>query len=241
MSDASQASAPACDRSSRSSRQAALSSTLFRSRVVRYREAAIHHYLCADGKIRRYVVLESKVLRQKLGKPRRCEIDPFVYRDGQQEMRTSDAWERVEQEAVKSLRLLYSKVKEIDALEGTPVRRVSAPGKFLPVSTEESASARGHLLYAGPRDGLVYCVDLLDEDTGQVRRISGIDLARALEQSGAKVGEVIRVVRLGSHSVTIREQTQGSHGEAKSTFQRSRDTYEIVREGVSGDVRARAS
>lgn len=252
METASQALAPAPERENSSDKERSSNTCrprpaakdgppLFRNRVVRFREAAIHHHLCPNGVIRRYVVLESQALRQKLGKPRRCEIDPYVFKGPERELRTSDAWESVECDAIKSLRVLYAKVRELDAAEPVQPRSSQLPGRILPAHTHEG-SARGVLLYAGPREGVAYCVDLLDHDTGQVRRIAGIDLARALDVSGARTGEHIRVVGSDSHSVTIREQREGSHGEGKTTFQRSRATFDIVRESMpTPETRARSA
>lgn len=211
---------------------------LFGPRVVRLKDAAIHHFIQPDGSVRRFVVLNSRLLRQALGQPRRKRIEDWKPPGF---MRTSELWEQASQDATRLLRKLYVAIGEARAAEaiseGTSTRSPALPGKMLkPIGHD--GSALGVLIYAGPRTGEAYCIDLLDEDCGEVRRIKGIDLARALEACGAEVGDRIRVVPTERHSVTIQERREGVHGDANTSFRLGRKTFDIV---VERELRQMAS
>ncbi len=204
----------------------------FQCRRIRYRDAWMDHFLCPGGVLRRYVVLDSQRLRTTLGQPRRREIEPLRARQEHFEFLTTELWEMAERDAIRSLRRLYARRAELEQAEASSeeARRLPAtrvPGRLL-APTRHGGEARGILLHAGPREGVIYCIELLDE-AGSVRRIEGIDLARALEASGAEIGDTVRVAPMGRHDVTIRERRTGSHGDGTWTLRRGRPTFDIMR------------
>lgn len=201
-------------------------------RSVRFRQARIELLLVPGGRLRRYVVLESSRLRVALGQPKRREIESLYARQQHFELSTSELWALGEHQAEASLRLLYARIseKKLAEAQAAPKRQrlpkrlgtVLAP---LPVD----GSVQGELLYAGPTEGAMFCIELL-EDRRRVRSIAHLDLARALQAANAKVGDTIRVEREGHHEVSIREERTGSHGEGKHTLRHGRAIFKITKE-----------
>ena len=205
-----------------------------RIRVVRHRSARVDHYVLRNRVIRRFVVLEATSLREFLEKPRRTEIDPLDLFDADAEMTRADIWEMAERTAKEMLRELYRKVAEAKACkaaqriedEREDSERILGQ-QLVPYAAKHTAA--GTLIFAGMRPGVPYCVELLTED-GAVRRVTGIDLARALEVAGAHVGETISVAKVAKHNVTVTEQRTGSHGSGTHSCKRSRVLFEITKE-----------
>jgi hypothetical protein len=201
-------------------------------RSVRFRQARIELLLVPGGRLRRYVVLESPRLRVALGQPKRREIDSLYARQQHFELSTSELWALGEHQAEASLRRLYARIAEVKQAEAQatpkrqqlrkPLGKVLAP---LPVD----GSVQGELLYAGPTEGAMFCIELL-EDRRRVRSIAHLDLARALQAANVKVGDTIRIEREGHHEVSIREERTGSHGEGKRTLRHGRDIFKITKE-----------
>lgn len=201
-------------------------------RLVRFRQARIELLLVPGGRLRRYVVLESPRLRVALGQPKRREIDSLYARQQHFELSTSELWALGEQQADASLRLLYSRISEKKLAEAQAApKRPRLPkllGKVLaPLPVE--GFVQGELLYAGPTEGAMFCIELL-EDRRRVRSIAHLDLARALQAANVKVGDTIRVEREGHHEVSIREERTGSHGEANRTLRHGREIFKITKE-----------
>lgn len=208
-------------------------------RSFHFRDAHMEHVLQPGGVLRRYVILGSSRLRSLLGQPKRREIEPLHAKQEQFELRTSELWEFAESEALRFLGLLYAKINKARAAQTpapiseieqaqaaeTPARISAprAPGKVLKPSPHEG-DAHGILVQILPNG-----IDVLQQN-GEVRRIVDLDITRALEASGAEVKDTIRVIRGHRHTVTIREERTGSHGEGQRTLRKGRTTYEIVRE-----------
>ena len=77
-----------------------------------------------------------------------------------------------------------------------------------------------------------YFVHTMD-DAGKEKLYWGLDLARAVEESGAKIGDVITAQRTGSKLVTVkelREQPDGRKQEVK--IQTRRSAWEISSHGI---------
>lgn len=201
-------------------------------RSVRFRQARIELLLVPGGRLRRYVVLESARLRVALGQPKRREIDSLYARQQHFELSTSELWALGEHQAEASLRLLYSRIaeKELAEAQATPKRqRLPKPLGQVLAPLPIDGSVQGELLYAGPADGEMFCVELL-EDRRRVRSIAHLDLARALQAANVKVGDTIRIEREGHHEVSIREERTGSHGEGKRTLRHGREIFKITKE-----------
>ncbi|MGI9294560.1 MAG: hypothetical protein ACR2PS_11315 [Pseudomonadales bacterium] len=208
--------------------------TAIRIRVVRHRSARVDHYFMRKSVIRRFVVLEAKSLREFLEKQRRTEIDPLDLSDADADLTSGDIWELAERTAKVMLRELYRKVAETkvckaaQALEDKHDEAQQILGKQLvPYAAKDTVA--GTLIFAGMRPDVPYCIEMLTED-GHVRRVMGIDLARALEVSGAQVGESISVAKVAKHNVSVTERRTGSHGSGKRSSKRSRVLFEITKE-----------
>lgn len=201
-------------------------------RTVRFRQARIELLLVPGGRLRRYVMLESDRLRVALGQPKRREIDSLYARQQHFELNTSELWALGEHQAEASLRRLYARIAEVQQAEAQAIpKRQQLPkplGKVLsPLPAD--GSVMGELLYAGPAEGAMFCVELL-EDRRRVRSIAHLDLARALQVANVKVGDTIRIEREGHHEVSIREERTGSHGEGKRTLRHGREIFRITKE-----------
>jgi hypothetical protein len=201
-------------------------------RSIRFRKARIELLLVPGGRLRRYVVIDSARLRVALGQPKRREIDSLFARQQSFELSTSELWAMGEHQAEASLRLLYSRIAEtqLAADQATPKRQqVLRPlGKVLPPLPVDG-SVQGVLLYAGPTENAMFCIELL-EGGRRVRTIAHLDLARALQVADARVGDTIVVAREGHHEVSIREERSGSHGSGSRTLRRGRETFKITKE-----------
>lgn len=206
-----------------------------RIRRVRHHNARIDHHFMGSGLVRRFVVLESTELRDFLDKPRRVEIDP-IDRNAPEaiELSSRDIWEMAVRTAKSLLRELYAKVAE--AREAQRAKRLAERSEatqrklgrqLVPVPSPEGAE--GTLIFAGMRPGVTYCIELLSAD-GEVWRIEGIDLARALEVSEADIGEFVRVTKVATNHVEILEQRTGSNGSGTRKRKRSRVLFEITKE-----------
>ena len=203
---------------------------LVTSRTFSFRDASIEHVLKPGGVLHRYVVLDSRRLRDILGQPKRREIEPLHAKQKNFELWTSELWELAEREAMDSLRLLYESAHKIeqDRAAEAPAR-ITAPGTSGSVlkPTLREDHAVGILVQILPNG-----IDVL-QDNGEVRRIVDLDITRALEVSGARVTDRIRVIPTGQHTVTINEERSGSHGDGRRTLRKGRKTYDIVREAES--------
>lgn len=201
-------------------------------RSVRFRQARIELLLVPGGRLRRYVVLESARLRVTLGQPKRREIDSLYARQQHFELSTSELWALGEHQADASLRRLYAQIAKVELAEAqaTPKRhRLPKPLGTVLSPLPVDGSVQGELLYAGPTDGEMFCIELL-EDRRRVRTIAHLDLARALQAADVKVGDTIRIEREGHHEVSLREERTGSHGEGKRTLRHGRETFKITKE-----------
>jgi hypothetical protein len=206
-----------------------------RIRRVRHHKARIDHHFMRGGVVRRYVVLESKELRDVLDKPRRVEIDPIDRNTPEAaEMTSGDIWEMAVRTAKSMLRELYAKVAEAkkakhaqQLAEQREATQRKLGQQLIPTLFNESAE--GTLIFAGVRPGAPYCVELLSAE-GDVRRIEGLDLARALEVSNAGIGEFVCVTKVATNKVEILEQRTGSHGDGTRKHKRSRVIFEITKE-----------
>ena len=204
-------------------------------RRVRHHKARIDHHFMRGGLVRRFVVLESKELREFLDKPRRVEIDP-IDRNAPDaiDMTSCDIWEMAVRTAKSMLRELYAKVaqaKEVQRTERLAQRSEATQrqlGQQLIPSVAKHGAA-GTLIFAGMRPGVPYCVELLTAD-GDVRRVEGIDLARALEVSDAHIGEFVSVTKVATNRVEIVEQRTGSHGSGTRKRKHSRVVFDIKKE-----------
>lgn len=197
-------------------------------RTVRYRMARLIHWCYPSGRMRRFLVLDSQALREALDKPRRAEIDALDYDAETGRLPRCELWELAERTARRLLRALYAKAAETPASCGHARR---ALGTVL-APTAKRGEARGLLVYAGVRKGIPYCIELLTVE-GVVRRIEGIDLARALLVADAEVGDRIRITCNEVHRTEIREQRSGAHGSGQRMLRRSRVLYEITKETSS--------
>lgn len=208
-----------------------------RIRRVRHHKARIDHHFMCGGLIRRYVVLESAELRDFLEKPRRVEIDPIDPNTPDAvEMSSGDIWEMAVRTARSMLRELYAKVAQAkeakraqQLAEKCEVTQRKLGRQLIPAPAKQGAG--GVLIFAGMRPDVPYCIELLTAD-GEVRRVEGIDLARALEVSDAHIGEVVSVTKVATNNVEIVEQRTGSHGNGTRKHKRSRVVFEIKKEAI---------
>lgn len=205
----------------------------FERRRVRFRQASIDLVLVPGGRLRRYVVLETRRLRLALGQPRRREIESLSAKQEHFELSTSELWAWGEDQAHTSLRLLYARLseKELSEAPAANARQQRLPralGKIEAPAPAEG-TVRGQLLFAGPTEEAIFCIELL-EDGRRVRTIAHLDLVRALQVADARVGDTIVVERAGHHEVSIREERTGSHGEGSRTLRRGRETFKITKQ-----------
>ena len=195
-----------------------------------YRDSHIDH-VRAHHEVLRYVVRDSKTMREALNKRRRTRIEPLTYKTAEGvELRTSDLYEMAERTALQMLRELHRKVADA-RVKTDHVQAPALPkrlGQVMP-AIEHRGNTAGLLLHAGPRAELPYCIELLDE-SGVVRRIVGIDLARALTEAAAVPGDRIRVVATGKHQADIIEQQTGTHGQERQRLRCAREIFVITNE-----------
>lgn len=131
-------------------------------RRVRHHKARIDHHFMRGGLVRRFVVLESKELREFLDKPRRVEIDPIDRNvPDAVDMTSRDIWEMAVRTAKSMLRELYAKVaqaKEVQRTERLAERSEATERKLGQqlIPSVDKDDAAGTLIFAGMRPGVPY-------------------------------------------------------------------------------------
>jgi hypothetical protein len=75
------------------------------------------------------------------------------------------------------------------------------------------------------------------DDVGEERLYWGKDLPRALEEAGARIGDVITATRMGSKHVTVKElQEQPDGSKQEVVIDARRNTWEIAKHGHNAAV-----
>jgi hypothetical protein len=75
------------------------------------------------------------------------------------------------------------------------------------------------------------------DDVGEERLYWGKDLPRALEEAGARIGDVITATRVGSKHVTVKElQEQPDGSKQEVVIDARRNTWEIAKHGHNAAV-----
>lgn len=219
---------------------------------VEHRGACIEHVRQGMSMVRRFVVLESKALRDILAMPRRTEIEPLRYEtDKGVRLRTTDLDEMAERTAKEMLRQLYARVGDArQALQAS--KPEPAPRLLGKAVGRAKADLVGWLVYAGESKsrGDVYCIEVLPQ-SGGIRRVAG-DAARAAmraaEESGIRLGDYVRVsavdAKVGTlpetaEQLIIKPESQEESRESHDVDRKHRRTTEVgLHPAGSGGVQA---
>lgn len=191
--------------------------------------------LDAHGSLQRSVVVTDERARRLLGQPRSRPIASLQADQTNYCLRTSELWALAEEEAWELLARIQSELdaktaialghSEALSMTTSPAR---SSGKDIQ-AVNHTGEARGVLLNAGPHGNSVFAIDLYDVQTRTLRRIEGIDLARAIEEAAVDIFDTVRIVPRGRHDVAISERSTDSRGTRSRSFRRSRDLYDVFR------------
>lgn len=205
---------------------------------VCHRRARVDHHFYRNGVVKRVLVIEDKMLRIALGRPRRTKIDSLDWSGGAATANHSDQWVFAKRAAEALLERLYEDFPKGEREETANVpepqgnARKRTLGRVI-APIESTDDAIGTLLYAGMRPGIPFCIELLRPD-GNLQRIKGIDLPRALAAADATSGDTISVTRVEEHKVDVSAYFSGTHGTGRRMRRRSRLVFSITK-AASGD------
>lgn len=153
---------------------------MIRIESVKYKGSYIEYHH-VGSRVRIFVSLEKKVA-EALNREPRTEIAPYDIQG------KAVPWKELKEQGLKQLKTLYTKYRNIPTL----TQPITVPNRIAVVQPVPSTTAEGILVYAGPRPGLPFVVELVDEE-GVLRRVEGLSLVESLYESGAGVGDEIAI------------------------------------------------